>query len=231
ASNIVRISLLVIAISIYQSLFLAVVALSIGAFIQAIWYLTIIPRKVRSFRVFDYSIAHEQLMLSFPMLAVSLLGTGVFNIDGIIISNHLGVEEFAIFRAGALEIPFVATIFGTVATVLMPDIARLAAENKGKEIFALNRRASSVTAIVVLPVTLAFVIFGEEFITVYLSEKYIESGLVFSIYTIAVLFRLTLYQSTLLAYKRSKDILLCFLAGFCLSVILNIVLVKSLGVV
>lgn len=230
-SNLIRIGLLVVAISVFNSLHLAILALLIGTIVQVLGYLLVIPRAIRSTRYFDYSILREQLRLGYPMLAVALLGTGVFQIDGIVVSNFLGVEDFAIFRAGAIEVPFVGTIFGAVAAVLLPEITRLAAENKNAEIFELNKTWSSVTAIAVIPITLAMIFFGNELVTLYLSQKYAASGLVFSIYNIAVLMRLTFYQATLIAYKRSKDILVCFVIGTSVSLLLNLAFVSWFGVI
>src|SRR5690606_1978672 len=104
----------------------------------------------------------------FPMLLVALFGAGVLNIDGIIVSSILGVKEFAIYRAGAIELPFIGTICSTVATVIMPDLAKLAFAGNGKEIFTLNRKASNITAFIVIPTAMFLIFFGEEFITLYL---------------------------------------------------------------
>ena len=228
-TNIVRISLLVVAITIFRSLLLAVVALSVAAAFQAVWYFLIIPKKIRRLNVFDKRLIVEQLKLSYPLLIVSLLGTGIVTIDGLLVSNFLSVKDFAIYRAGAIEVPFISTIYVTIGTILMPDIARLATERKGDEILSLYRRASSITAIVIFPLTLFLIVFGKEFITLYLSDKYAESGIVFSIYSIVVLTRITFYQGILLAYKKSKLILLGFTIGFLFNLAANVIMIPRLG--
>lgn len=228
-TNVIRVAMLVVAITVLQSLLLAILALSLSTAIQAVWYLLLVPKQVRKFGIVDRALLKEQLKLSYPMLLVSLFGTGVVNADGVIVSNLLGVKEFAVYRAGAIEIPFIGSMYGTVATVLMPDLARLAVKDKGAEIFQLNRRASSVTAIAVFPITIFLIAFGEELITLYLSEKYAESGIVFSIYSCAVLIRITMYQGIPLAYKRSKAILIAFALGLGLTVGLNFLLVPAFG--
>lgn len=229
ATNILRIALLVIAITYYRSLSLAIIALGVGALVQAVWYLLTIPAEHRNFSVFDARLLRQQLYISFPMLLVALFGAGVLNIDGIIVSSILGVKEFAIYRAGAIELPFIGTICSTVATVIMPDLAKLAFAGKGEDIFALNRKASSITAFIVMPIAMFLIFFGEEFITLYLSERYAESGFIFSIYTTIVLTRIIIYQSIPLAYKKTKAILLGFLLGLILSTAANLLLVGRFG--
>lgn len=231
ATNILRITLLVIAITYYRSLSLAIIALGVGAFIQALWYLFSVPSEHRSFASFDSKILLDQLHISFPMLLVALFGAGVLNIDGIIVSSILGVKEFAIYRAGAIELPFIGTICSTVATVIMPDLAKLAFAGNGKEIFTLNRKASNITAFIVIPTAMFLIFFGEEFITLYLSERYAESGLIFSIYTCAVLARIIIYQSIPLAYKKTKAILIGFLGGLVLSTTANLIFVGRYGAI
>lgn len=228
-TNVIRVAFLVAAITFVQSLSLAMVGLSISTFIQAVWYALLIPVRVRRFSIFDRRLVQNQLLLGFPLMLSSLIFSGMLNADGVLVSTLMSVTDYAKYRAGAIEIPFISTIWQTFTTILMPDFARLAVAGKGAEMFDLNRRSSSIAAVVVIPVTVLFIFFGKEFIIFLLSEKYAESGVIFSIISINVLFRITQYSSIPLAYRRTKSLLLGNAIGVAVNLVLGIVLITSIG--
>ena len=146
-------------------------------------------------------------------MLTGVFGYGILYFDGILIAALMPIKEFSIYRNGAIEIPFLSTIYVSVSSVILPEMSRLANENKMDELLALKRKASLNVATLIFRVVFYFIMNGEFLIKTYLSEKYIESAIVFSLYNITTLARITDYHDVFTITGNANKLLLYYLGG------------------
>jgi O-antigen/teichoic acid export membrane protein len=150
-------------------------------------------------------------------------------VGGIIVSNQLGTKDFAIYRNGAIEIPFFATLYSSITSVAMPQIVVLTKERKIPELMVLKKKISNTVAALIYPVVFFCIINGDVFMELYLGNKYLESGIIFSIYNIAVLIRINAYSDILTINKKPKKIMISNLAALASSIIVTFLLIQIIG--
>jgi O-antigen/teichoic acid export membrane protein len=229
SSNVLQTLLLLIAIQVYHSLVLAVIAIIVAGFIFIPIRFLCIPGEYRTARFFDKKIINHALKLSWALYVSSFLTNGIIYMSSFMVSAMLTTKNYAIYRNGSIEIPFISSIYASITTTLLPDLTRMFAENKTEEVFMLKRKISSVSAGVVFPITIYAIIMSPYFIPLYLSNKYQGSALVFAIYNIITLFRINDYFDLLIIAKRNKSILYANAIAFIIAILLTFILTKMFG--
>lgn len=168
---------------------------------------------------------------SYPYLGLSIIGYTFLYGDGVIVSNMLGVKDFAIYRNGALELPFISKLYASITVVFLPQITEFVKNKEYGKVMQIKRRISSSVAAMIYPVVFFCIFNGNTFVSLYLGEKYIESGLIFSIYNISVLFRINNYTDILIAERKPVKIILPTLISLIINLVLVILLIKAVGLV
>lgn len=122
-------------------------------------------------RIFKYSL---------PILTASIAGIAISSSNQFFISRYFGMEEFAIFSNGFVQLPFVVIVSTSIGAVLMPQISKLHDSNK-KDIGYIYKAAILNSAILLYPIISFFMVYSDEIIIILFSEKYKESGFYFII--------------------------------------------------
>ena len=73
-------------------------------------------------------------VMASPLAISSLIEKSLVYLDGVMVSAMLTTTAYAFYRAGAVEVPFVAGLYGSVTAIVMPEIAKLFSDNNLKEI-------------------------------------------------------------------------------------------------
>jgi O-antigen/teichoic acid export membrane protein len=228
--NLLKIALVYYAVNVLKSLYYVIIFINILNFIQLGVHFYLLRKQLRPFRKFDFKNIQYVLKLSYPYLGMSIIGYSILFADGIIVSNLLGTKEFAIYRNGAIEIPFVATLYSSITAVALPQIVLLIKENRIAELMFLKRKISNTLAAFIFPVVFFCIMNGNKFIELYLGDKYIQSGIVFSIYNIAVLLRINSYSDILTISKRPMKIIIPNFSAFFIGLTATYILVLLMGI-
>ncbi len=229
-TNLFKVLLVVYVIQVYHSLTLAFIAILISQVIRLITGLV----NVKDFVFLKYEgfkLSFEQIKKGFPLGLTGLLGAGILYIDGIMVSKFEGVQSFAIYRNGAIEVPFIATIYGSIAAIVLPEISKLFAKRKFSEIITLKKKVIMNTMVLTYPVLVFLLFNSSDIIQVYLGEKYQASAIVFAIFNLTILMRVNDYHDVLIAANKSKTILYSYVFVFVLNVVLNYFLITQFGII
>lgn len=143
ATNIIRILLLFVSVQFFHSLILMVIAIVSTSFLSMIVKSLYVPRHLFNGK-FSKLLSLEQLKIGIPLGLTGTIGMLLTYTDGFMISVMLDTEEFAFYRMGAIELPFIATIYGAVATILLPEITKLYSQSNLKEIVFLKKKLFSI---------------------------------------------------------------------------------------
>jgi O-antigen/teichoic acid export membrane protein len=229
-ANLIRFCLLIYAAKYFKSVESLIIAFTIGYFLQLIW-LFIYCRKDVTFgaKYFDRNIAKSILHISYPYLVTNCLSQIILYGSAIIVSNQLGSNTFAIYRNGALEIPFLAQIATLSATVILPDVVKLYYNNQITDFLNLKKNIAIITAIIIYPIVVFCLGFAPVLIPLYFGITYKASVSVFIIYNVGMLFRLLDYQDILLVAKKTTLIMKISIISAIISLIASIVLTKTAG--
>lgn len=227
-SNLFKILGVLFAIQVLHDLSSVFYALIIAAGFQCIASYWALPPELKSGK-FDWGLIKEQFSLGLPLGITAVLGIGFRYTDGAMVSMMLSTDEFAIYRNGAFELPFIGVLYAAIGTVLLPDMAQYYSAGKFKEIILLKRRSISITFSLILPIVIFILFFSQPIIVSYLSDKYAASGNVFMIYSLVLLIRITDYQGLFIVAGKNNVQLYIYIVVFGVNLLLNYVFIQFFG--
>lgn len=229
-SNLLRVIFIFIGVQIYNSLEAVFYGLLIGSIITFILYVKISPKSL-SIGWISYKSIFKLYKLGLPLTLSGITTVLLVQTDGVMVSKMLSTEDYAIFRMGAIPIPFLFIIYSSVITITHPEVTKLFFNSKIDQLIALKRKSSLMLSFVIYPMLVFILIFSNDLISIYLGDKYSQSQSVFVIYNILLFLRVNDYRDILIAKKQTKIILKCDLFVFGLNVILNFLLIKYAGLI
>lgn len=166
---------------------------------------------------------------SVPLAAATALSTLSLLIDKIIVSAMCSPETFAVYSNGAIEIPLIGILTGSIMAVILPDLRRLAAAHDGPGALALFRQAATKTAVVLMPAMFFLLASAEPFILTLFSAKYSGSVLPFQMYLLILPMRIVTFGTFLMAFGRTRAVLGRAAAGLAANIAISVLLVHRLG--
>ncbi|MBK8852997.1 MAG: oligosaccharide flippase family protein [Saprospiraceae bacterium] len=228
-SNIVKVGLIFIAVQVFGSLFLVFLGMLVSLTLQFVFAFYWAPDVVKG-GSFDRKLAIRQVVAGFPIGLTGVMGTGFRYIDGIVVSLFLTTQDYAVYRNGAFELPFINALAASIGAAILPDLAILYNKGDYERITELKKKSIRIAAAVMIPVVVFILFFGKPLIVTYLSEKYAESSPVFIIYSLILLIRVTDYQSLFVVSGQNKPQVFIYGFIFILNLILNVILIKIMGI-
>lgn len=230
-TNFTKLSLALIAIKVYNSLYMLLFIYASEVIVSSIFQLIVLHRMKLLEGRLDKSLLKDIFKVGLPLYIVELLGNSYTYIAGFIISINLNEEQYAIYRNGSVELPIIGAIYVTISTIFMSDMSVNIQQNNYAVIAAMKKKIITTTAVILFPVAIFFIFYSREFILIYLSEKYIDSYKVFIVFSMALLIRFQNYTDVLVLLKKSKYVLISFLVFITLNISLNLILSRYFGII
>jgi O-antigen/teichoic acid export membrane protein len=227
--NALKILMSVIAIQYVKSFTLFIVFLAGNAALNYFLLFFLTPAAERKFGKINIPYCKVILKESYPYLILSFLGFSILYIDGILVNNLTTTDDYAVYRNGAIEIPFIATIYSSISSVMLNKMAILKSENKIAEIFELKKKTTQTIALLTYPIIIFLIVNADIFIPLYLSNKYYASAIIFSIFCIVSLIRISNYGDLLMLNRNRSTIIIANLIAFVVNIVLNYTLIKLYG--
>ncbi len=227
--NLIRVAIILIAVQVFYSLSI----LFIGLFSLSVIYCFLLWQKIPFSFVkekIDKSLILNLLKKGFPLSMSGVTTVLLVQTDGIMISNMLSTTDYAIYRMGAIPIPFLFIVYSSFITITLPEVTRLFHSKEHTVLLKLKRKASSMIAAISYPVLIFILIFSKDIVALYLGEKYLASTAVFVIYNFLLFLRINDYRDVLIADGKTKALLWSDLSIFILNIGLNYFLISQFGV-
>ena len=171
----------------------------------------------------------SMLTFSIPMVLATALGSISLQLDKIIVSTMCSPEIYAIYSTGAMEIPLIGIITGSIATVIMPDMRRMASEGDNKGALTLFKKGAEKAAVFMIPIMIFLMVSAESFIITLFSAKYSDSILPFRLFLLMLPMRIAYFGGLLMAYGCTKTILYRSAVGLAVNATMSILLVSAVG--
>ncbi len=152
-------------------------------------------------------------------------------VDKIVVSNQSSPEEYALYARGAMEIPVIGIIANTLDNLLMPSFVQAYKDKKIDEIILIWHASIRLMAAFIYPCCLFLICSAPLLIPAIFSEKYIGSVIIFQIYTLGLISRISTFDIIMRAIGRTKDIFWITLLAVFTNLVLTLVLMKLWGLI
>lgn len=147
----------------------------------------------------------EIFSYSLPLLAASLAGIAISSASQFYISRYFGVEVFAAYSNGFIQLPFALMITAATSTVLLPVFSKMVFDGvHSTKVISLWRSATKKSAMITYPMVTFFIINSVDVVELLFSEKYSDSAIYFSIAMILNYFNIIVFTPLILAVGSTK---------------------------
>jgi O-antigen/teichoic acid export membrane protein len=173
--------------------------------------------------------AVTMLRYSVPLGLATTLGSITLQFHSVIVAALCPPDEFAVYINGAMEIPLVGIVTGSITTIVFAEMAQLC--SKGENVAALRLfHTSAIKSACILMPTMCFLLAtAGTFITFLYSDKYIHSVTPFVIYLFVLPVRVVTYGAALMALSMTRVILVRSVIDLTITCALCFILVKTMG--
>jgi len=169
------------------------------------------------------------LKYALPLGLSTLIGRIVLQLDKIIVSSMSTPEDFAVYANGAVEIPLIGVITGSITAVVLADMRKSVVDGKIQEAVNLFKLTAEKSSLILLPAMAFLMVSGDSFIQTVFSEKYAQSVDPFRIYLLMLPMRTVVFGSLMIALGKPRSILFRASISLILNVSLSILLVSLIG--
>ena len=114
-------------------------------------------------------------MFSVPIGLASIIGVININLDKLITGKLLSKEEFAMIATASYEIPVLGLIGMSLFNILIPSLKDKYNVSNNREIIDLWMRAGKVMITIIVPITIALIIFAKEVIVILFSDNFLNA--------------------------------------------------------
>lgn len=147
----------------------------------------------------------EVFAYSIPLVIASIWGIAINSANQFYISRYFGVETFAEFSNGFIELPFVGMVSSSAAVVLMPIFSKVIHKNNGlEELLKIWRSTLYLSSKIIYPILIFMLFFATEIMVIIYSDKYFQSGTYFRINMFLNFFNIILFAPLFLAMGKTK---------------------------
>ncbi len=185
-----------------------------------------VPGKMRWPKRLDMQ---AMVRYSVPLGLASIFGSLTLQMDSMIVSSMCSPEDFAVYYNGAIELPLIGIITGSITTVVFAEMAKLCARGDMEAALQLFHKASIKSACILFPSMCFLLVTATPFITVLYSEQYHASVVPFVIYLFVLPVRIVVYGAALMALGMTRVVLFRSILDLAINAILCYFLVKRFG--
>lgn len=173
---------------------------------------------------FSVKMMNEQLSFSFPIAISSIVSMAGATLDRLIISTKSSPEMLALYANGAIEIPVIGIVTGSITTVILPEMAALFSTGKMNDALKVWGQSAYKSALFLFPLCGLFMVISSEAIVLMYGEKYRQSVIPFRYYLLLMPVRIVVYGALFQAMGRTKEMIYSSLIGLLASgVIVSII--------
>jgi O-antigen/teichoic acid export membrane protein len=170
------------------------------------------------------SMLRDEWAFSLPLAGVTLLSLSSTYLSRFLVSNVFGATAFAVYVNATIEIPTVTTVTNAAAAVMTAEFSRRAAVGEMGALLAIWHRATTRLAVILFASFGFLAYWGHETMLMLFSERYADSGIIFSILVWVIPLHLSTTQPLYVALGATRQLVvinvirvvvmaICVLAG------------------
>jgi O-antigen/teichoic acid export membrane protein len=175
--------------------------------------------------------ARRFLGYGLPLALVGVAGTLGYQFDRLVVTSNFSTDDFAIYAAGAVELPFVPIIQQSVNSVLLPELTRRYRDGDLRGVHELWREAIRKTSLILLPAFIFSLVLAGDIVAVLYGAQYERSTEVLRIYLLLLPIRVATYGLIPMAIGRPRINLAASIVYLASNALFALALVGPLGLV
>ena len=186
-------------------------------------------RKNFSMRLPKLSGSRKQLEYGIPLGLSSAVAILSRSVDRAMVSTYCKLEQFAEFDRGAMELPLVNVVTGSMNSILLVDYRVMLEDGRVDEILPLLHRAIKKSAAILLPAMFFLLCLAPEFMVCLYGQEYKASYPVFQIYLLLLPCRTLVFSSIALAAGKTRELAIVPIVTIIANIILNYLAIQMFG--
>src|SRR6056297_2544503 len=194
--------------------------------LRNIWLLTLIYNYAKI--QFSFPFIKELLALATPLLFSALISGSAQYVDGLVISIHFSADDFAVFRFGAKELPFVIMLATGLSNALLTEFS--SKENHQDTLKKIKTKSLRIMH-TMFPLSMVLLLFAEPLYKFMFSPEFIRSADIFVVYLLTILSRLLFPHTILMGMKKTRAVLRVSVMEVLINIGLSLWLVNHYGAV
>ena len=178
----------------------------------------------------DYLIKN-QINYSLPIGftgAISQLGIAI---DKMIVSSYYDPEQLAVYTRGAMEIPMLNVIANSLGNILMPRFVEEYHKGNIDAVIKLWHSSIKMMAMFIYPTLVFFLLTADHLIPFLFTDEYLDSVIIFQVYTLGLITRITSYDAIVRAVGKTKILFKMSVLAVSLNITFTIILIELIGIV
>ncbi len=150
----------------------------------------------------------QQLAFGIPLGFARLLGTLYRSIDKVLVAALCAPAAFAVYVNGAMELPMIGVLTGSITSILVVEFTVLYKENKFDQIVTLIHRALIKCAAILIPIMVFLLCMAPEVMRLVFGVDYEASAAPLRVYLLLLPMRTLYFSSILMATGNNRHILI-----------------------
>lgn len=171
-----------------------------------------------------------QVVYSFPIGLSGMVGEIGRQNDKIIVGGMFDPSQYALYTRGAMEIPLLNVISNSLHNLMMPRFVEAYRDGNTQELLRSWHSAIRLMAAFIYPACVFFIATGDLLIPFLYSDKFADASVIFQIYMLTLLVRVTTGDAVIRAIGRTGALLKLSVAAILINVTLTIALIKLMGI-
>lgn len=230
------IALSVIALSFSSSVVLIVIVNFFAAFLIVVLKLYVIKKNL-SFKInwyyFDWNMAKEIGSFAFFTTIILIAQRLIIPIGSTVLGRFSNSFEISVFSIATTIEGYIATISNCMNNMFLPRLTLFNIENKTEEINNLFVTVGRLQTFILGGVLSAFLVFGQEFLNIWVGEKLINSYYVILLITLPgfIIYAQDIANTMLVIKDKLFYKAICYSIGAIISLILSFLLSPTLGAI
>lgn len=173
----------------------------------------------------DVPIIKNLMKGAIPLIAIALMNYGMETIDGLLVKGFFGLEDFAVFRYGAKELPLTILLVSGMVTALIP----VASTQKQETISLIKGKMSKLIHVLFVTSIILILLSPFLFTRVY-GHEFRESSMIFNVYLLTLSSRILIPQVFYLSSGRNNFLMSLTFVELLINFCLSLILLKYFGV-
>ena len=171
----------------------------------------------------------QQYFYGIPLGVAAMVGDTAGNIDKLLISSMGTPDQFAVYVNGAMQLPLVGIITGSIIAVLLPDMAKHFKAREYTKAIEIWKRAAVKCGLILIPAGIFLAVLSNDLMALLYSERYRDSGIPFAFYAILLPLRSISFGTPLIAAGRSRLALFESCIALFINIFLSIIAIRIFG--
>jgi O-antigen/teichoic acid export membrane protein len=174
----------------------------------------------------------KQLRWAFPITMTTMVAYLATYMDKNVVASYFADNAvYAVFQVGAMEVPFVSILVGSMSAVLLPQLSRLQSEGRFDDLRKLLASSVEKAAWLIFPLFALLMILADSIFAVVYPPNYAEAATPFRLYLLVFPLRLMFYGQVLNVLGKARWVFWIALCDLALNLGLSLILVRTMGMV